>query len=74
MRDFCSTHIFSMKNADKSANFAAGGITNHGTHHSSFRRDKNKHWVTSYVMVYKAMWRVTLPRMPKLSPTPTLVT
>jgi hypothetical protein len=35
---------------------------------------KNKQQVTSYVMVYKAVSHVTLPRMHELSPTPTLVT
>jgi hypothetical protein len=42
----------------------AGGITDRRTHHK---------YVTSYVMVYKTMSHVTLPRMCELSPTPTLV-
>jgi hypothetical protein len=57
-----------MKKADNSMNFAAGAIINHRTHHNSLRRDKNKHQVTRYVMVYKAMSHVMLPRMCELSP------
>jgi hypothetical protein len=70
--DFHSTHVFSMKKEDKSTNFAAGGIINCRTHHTSLCRDKNKHLVTSPVMVYKATSYVMLPHMCKLSPTPTL--
>jgi hypothetical protein len=72
MMDFHRTYVFSMKKGDNSMNFAAGGIINHRTHHNSLRRDKNKHWVTSYVMVYKAMSHVPLPRMLEISPSPTL--
>jgi hypothetical protein len=62
--------MFSAKKADDSANFAAGGIINRRKH-NSLCRDKNKHQVTSYVMVYKATNHVTLPRMRELSPAPT---
>jgi hypothetical protein len=71
--DFRSTHVFSAKKADKRANFAAGGIISRGTLYNLLCRDKNKHQMTSYVMVYKAMSHVTLPRMYELSPAPTLV-
>lgn len=42
-------------------------IINHKTHCNSLCRDKKKHLVTSYVMVYKATSQVTLPHMQKLS-------
>jgi hypothetical protein len=71
--DFSSTHAFSVKKVDNSVNFAAGGIINRRTHHNSLCRDKNKHLMTSYVMVYKVMSRVMLSRMRELSPAPTLV-
>jgi hypothetical protein len=71
--DFRSTHVFSMKRADKSANCTAAGIISHRTHHNSLCRDKNKHKVTSYMMVYKAMSHVTLPRMRELFLAPTLL-
>jgi RNase P protein component len=73
MMDFRSAHAFSVKKADNSANFAAGGIINRRTHHNSRCRNRNKHWMTSYMMVHKAMSHVTLPRMRELSPTPTLL-
>jgi hypothetical protein len=41
--DFRSTHAFSEKKADDSANFAAGGISNGSTQHNSHLTDKNKH-------------------------------
>jgi hypothetical protein len=61
-----------MKKADNSANLAAGGIIHRMTHHNSLCRDKNKHNVTSYVMIYKAMSHMTLFRMRELSLAPTL--
>jgi hypothetical protein len=67
MTDFLSTHVFSVKKADNSANFAAGWVINCRTH-NSLCRDKNKHQVNSYVMVYKAMSHVKLPCMCKLAP------
>jgi hypothetical protein len=67
------THVFSVKKADNSTNFAAGGIMNRKTHHNLLCRDKNKYYVTSYVMVYKAMNHATLPRMHDLCPASTLV-
>jgi hypothetical protein len=70
--DFRSTHILCVNEADNSLNFAAGGIMNRRTHHNSLCTDKNKHYVTDYVMVYKAMSHVTLPRMRELSPAPPL--
>jgi hypothetical protein len=70
--NFCSTHVFSVTKADNSANFAAGGIINLRTH-NSLCIDKNKHYMTSYVMVYKATSRVTLSGTRKLSHAPTLV-
>jgi hypothetical protein len=60
--DFHSTHVLGMKKADNSMNFTAGWIVNHRAHHNSLCRDKNKHCMTCYMMVYKAML--------KLSPTP----
>jgi hypothetical protein len=71
--DFRISCVFGEKKADNSANFAAGVITKCRTHHNSLRRGKNKHYVTSFVMVYEAMSHVTLPRMRELSPSPTLV-
>jgi hypothetical protein len=71
--DFRSNQVFSVKKADNGANFAAGGIIGRRTHHNSLYRGENKHWVTSYVMVYKAMSHVTLPHMRELTPAPTLV-
>jgi hypothetical protein len=71
--DFRSTHISSAKKADNSANFTAGGIVNGRTRHDLLCRDKNKHYVTSYMMVYKAMNLVTLPRMRELSLSPALL-
>jgi hypothetical protein len=65
--DFLSTYVFSVKKADQSMNFAVGGIINRRTHHNSLWRDKNKHEVTNYVMVYKAMNHATLPHMCELS-------
>jgi hypothetical protein len=62
-----------VKETDNSTNFAAGGIIDRKTHHNSLFEDNNKHWVTSYAMVYKAMSHVTLPRMRELSPAPILV-
>jgi hypothetical protein len=38
-----------------STNFTAGRIIKHKTHHNSLCRDKNKHYMTSYVMVYEVM-------------------
>jgi hypothetical protein len=43
MMGFSSTHVSSMKKADNSANFAAGGIINHRTHYNSPCGGKNKH-------------------------------
>jgi hypothetical protein len=45
--DFRSTGVFSVKKADNSGNFAAGGIINRRENHNSLWRDKNKHYVTS---------------------------
>jgi hypothetical protein len=42
-------------------------------HMTYFRRDKNKHYVLSYMMDYKAMSHVTLPRMRELSHAPASV-
>jgi hypothetical protein len=61
-----------MKKAANSANFAAGGFINRRTH-NSLCRDKNKHYVTSYVMIYKVLSHVTLPRTRGISPAPILV-
>jgi hypothetical protein len=62
-----------MKKVNNSADFAAGGIVNSRILHNSLCRDQNKHYVTIYVMIYKAMSYVTLPHMCELSPAPTLV-
>jgi hypothetical protein len=40
--DFHSTHVVSLKKADKSANFAAGRIVSCRTNHNSLYRGKNK--------------------------------
>jgi hypothetical protein len=63
---------FCVKKSDSSANFAAGGIISSRTHDNLVCRDKNKLYVTSYVMVYKAVSHVTLPRMREPSPDPIL--
>jgi hypothetical protein len=59
--------------ADNSVNFTAFGFVNCGTHHNSFHKDKNKHRMTSYVMVYKAKTHAMLPHMRELSLACTLV-
>jgi hypothetical protein len=71
--DFRSTRVFSVKKADNSANFAAGGNINGRTHRNSLCSSKNKHYMTSYVMLYKAMSHVTLSHMRELFPATTLV-
>jgi hypothetical protein len=71
--NFRNTHVFRVNKADNSSNFAAGGIIDRRAQHNSLCRDKNKRYVTNYVMVYKIMSRATLPRMQELSPAPTLV-
>jgi hypothetical protein len=68
---FRSTRVFSVKKADNSANIASGGIINLRTR-NSLCRDKKKHQVTSYVMIYKIMSRVTPPGMRELSCASTL--
>jgi hypothetical protein len=67
MTDFPSTQ-FSMTKSDNSSSFATGGIINRRTHHNSLCRNKNKHQMTSYVIVDKTVSHVTLPRMRELSP------
>jgi hypothetical protein len=62
-----------VKKADNGDNVAAGGIINRRIEHNPLCRDKNKHQVTNYVIVYKAMSHVTLPRMRELCLAPTLV-
>jgi hypothetical protein len=74
MMDFNGTHDFFVEKADNSTNLAAGGNISGRAQHNSLCRDKNKHYVTSYVTVYKAMSHMMLPRMRELSPAPTLVT
>jgi hypothetical protein len=71
--DFRNAHVFSVKKADNRANFAAGGIIKRRTRYNSHWRGKNKHQVVSYVMIYKAMCHVTLPRKSELSPAPAFV-
>jgi hypothetical protein len=73
MTDFRRAHIFCVKKTDNRANFAACGITNYGKHHNSLCRDKNKHQMTGYMMLYMALNHVTLLRMRELSSDPTLV-
>jgi hypothetical protein len=58
-----------MTKGDSSINFPAGRIINHRKHPNSCYRDENKHSVTSYGMIYKAMSYVTLLCMCKLSST-----
>jgi hypothetical protein len=65
--------FFYRKKEDICTKFAADGIVNNRTHHNSLCRDKNKHQVTSYVMVYKAMSHMTLSRMRELCPGPNSV-
>jgi hypothetical protein len=60
--DFSSTHAFNMKKVDNCVNSTAGRIIS-CRRHNSLCRDKNKHYMTSYVMVYKAMNHVMLPHM-----------
>jgi hypothetical protein len=71
--DFRTTHAFSVKKADNIAILAAGEIANCWIHHNSLCKEKNKHWMTSYVLVYKAKNHVTPPHMSELSLTPILV-
>jgi hypothetical protein len=73
MMDFCSTHVYSTKKVDNRANLAGGVTISHRTHHNLLCTDKNKHYVPSYMMVYKAMSHMMLPRMQELSHAPTLV-
>jgi hypothetical protein len=65
--NFLSTQVSSMMKTDYIPNFAIGGIINRRTQHNSLCKDKNKHWLTSYVIVYKALSHVTLLGMRKLS-------
>jgi hypothetical protein len=68
------THVFSVLKVDNSKDFQDDGIINYRIHHNSLCRDKNKHYVVSYVMVYKAMdHHVTLPCMRNISFAPTLL-
>jgi hypothetical protein len=68
---FSSTQVITVKKLDNSVNFTAEGIINHRAH-NSLCKDKAKHCVTSYVMVYNAMGYVMLPRMCELYLAPTL--
>jgi hypothetical protein len=43
-------------------NLAAGGVMNRRARHNSLCGDKNKHQVTSYVVVHKTMEHVTTQR------------
>jgi hypothetical protein len=69
--DFSSANDIITKKENNSVNFAACRIINRRTH-DSLCGDENKHWVTSYVLVYKAMSHVTLLRMRELSLATTL--
>jgi hypothetical protein len=71
--EFPQHSCFGVTKASKRANFTTGGLINRWKHHNSLCKNKNKHSMDSYVMVYKAMSRVTLPRMRELCPAPTLV-
>jgi hypothetical protein len=53
--DFRSSPVFSLEEAENDVTVVAGGIVNCRTHRNSLCRDKNKLYVTSYVMVYKAI-------------------
>jgi pimeloyl-CoA synthetase len=67
MMDLRRTYLFNgRKEEDNSVNFAAGGTIN-CTIYTSLCRDKNKHYMTSYVMIKKAVYHVTLLRMRGLS-------
>jgi hypothetical protein len=69
--DFRSTHVFSVKKEDNSANFTAGGIISLRTHITHCLDTTAIISSPVYVMVYKGMRHVTLPRMRELSPAPT---
>jgi hypothetical protein len=58
---------------DNCVNLAADGIFSRRTHYNSLCRDKNKHYGTSYMTVYKGMSHVILPCMHKLAPNMRLV-
>jgi hypothetical protein len=62
--------IFCVKKADNSANFAAGGIINHRTHHNSRQEQTLGDQLCG---IYKAMSHATLPHMRELSSAPTVV-
>jgi pimeloyl-CoA synthetase len=67
MMDLRRTCLFNgRKEEDNNANFAAGGIINY-TIYTSLCTDKNKHYMTSYVMIKKAVYHVTLLRKRDLS-------
>jgi hypothetical protein len=72
--DFRGSDIFRVEKADNIANFAPGGIINRRTHQNSVCRDRQEQTlVASYMMVYKALSHVTLPRRREPFPIPTLV-
>jgi hypothetical protein len=54
-------------------NFVALEIINRRTQHNSLCRDKDKHYVPSYMMVKKEMSHVMLPGMLELSPALSIV-
>jgi hypothetical protein len=71
--DFRSTHVFSVKKADNSANFAAGGIIKRTTRHNSLCGDKEQTLGDQLYDGYKAMSYVMLHRMREISSISTLV-
>jgi hypothetical protein len=59
--------------AIRSTNISTGRIIERKTHYNWLSKDIKKHLVTMYVMIYKAMSHVTVPRMRELFPAPSLV-
>jgi hypothetical protein len=61
---------FLLRKADNIQNFTAGEIASLMTNRISLYKDKNKHLVTSDVMVCMAMTHVMPPGMRELPPPP----
>jgi hypothetical protein len=64
--DFRSTQVYSKVKIDIFSNFVAGGFIDRRTR-NSLCRDKNKHYVISYVMVQKAMIPDACANSPRFS-------
>jgi hypothetical protein len=68
--EFSFTQVLLVKKGDSCVNSAFGAFLSYRTHQNSLFQDKNKHYVTKYVMVYKVMIHVMLFRMCELYPAP----